>query len=106
MAEPRTSATDLGLGFALPHGKAATVRTSSVAFLRLRRPMRWGGKNSAPVQAVLMIAIPATAKGEEHLKLIARLSRRLMHEDFREELLSLRDTNGVLAALRQCLRES
>ncbi|HUU06536.1 MAG TPA: phosphoenolpyruvate--protein phosphotransferase [Patescibacteria group bacterium] len=99
-------ATDLGFGFALPHGKATTVKSCTIAFLRPRRPIRWSGKNSAPVRAVLLIAIPAAAKGQEHLKLIARLSRRLMHEDFREELLSLRDTDGVLAALRQCLRES
>ncbi|MCJ7523683.1 MAG: phosphoenolpyruvate--protein phosphotransferase [Candidatus Aminicenantes bacterium] len=98
-----TFATDLGLGFALPHGKAATVRTGSVAFLRPRRPIRWGGKSSAPVQAVLMIAIPAAAKGEEHLKLIARLSRRLMHEDFRETLLAAKDAKTVLAAIRTCL---
>ncbi|TFG78586.1 MAG: phosphoenolpyruvate--protein phosphotransferase [Chrysiogenales bacterium] len=98
-----TFATDLGLGFALPHGKAATVRTSSVAFLRPRQPMRWGGKSSAPVRAVLLIAIPATTKGEEHLKLIARLSRRLMHEDFRETLLAAKDAKTVLAAIRTCL---
>jgi len=99
-------ATDLGFGFAIPHGKAATVRASSIAFLRPRRPFQWLGKNMAPVRGVLLIAVPATAKGEEHLKLIARLSRRLMHEDFREALLSARDTDSVLTVLRQCLRGS
>ena len=99
-------ATDLGFGFAIPHGKAATVRASSIAFLRPRRPLKWLGKNAEPVRAVLLIAVPATAKGEEHLKLIARLSRRLMHEDFRRQLLSPRDTDCVLTSLRQCLRGS
>ena len=45
----------------------------------------------APVRGVLLIAVPAGARGEEHLRLIARLSRRLMHEDFREELLTAPD---------------
>jgi PTS system fructose-specific IIA component len=74
--------------------------------LRPRRPFKWLGKNTAPVRGILLIAVPADAKGEEHLKLIARLSRRLMHEDFREALLSARDTGRVLAALKQCLQGS
>lgn len=98
-----TFATDLGLGFALPHGKSAAVRTASVAFLRPRRPIHWGKKNAAPVRAVLMIAIPAAARGDEHLRLIARLSRRLMHEDFRKKLLAAKDAKTVLAAIRTCL---
>jgi phosphoenolpyruvate-protein phosphotransferase len=96
-------ATDLGFGFALPHGKAEAVRTGSIAFLRPRRPLKWLGKNAEPVRAVLLIAIPASAKGEEHLKLIARLSRRLMHEDFRETLLAAGDEGTVLASIRACL---
>ncbi len=98
-----TYATDLGFGFAIPHGKAAAVKTSSIAFLRPARPIRWSGKGTAPVRAVLLIAIPENLKGEDHLRLIARLSRRLMHEDFREMLLSAKNTGTILAAVRGCL---
>ena len=95
-------ATNLGFGFALPHAKSAAVRAVSIAFLRPRRPMRWGEKEAPPVQAILLIAIPA-ARGDEHLRLIARLSRRLMHEEFRETLLAAKDAKTVLAAIRACL---
>lgn len=71
-----------------------------------RRPFSWLGKSATPVRGILLIAVPAAANGEEHLKLIARLSRRLMHEDFRAELLSARDSDAVLAVLRQCLQGS
>lgn len=94
-------ATDLGLGFALPHGKSAAVRIPSIAFLRPARALRWTGKGRASVRGVLLIAIPDAAQGgPEHLQLIARLSRRLMHEDFREALLSARDETAALRALR------
>ncbi len=102
----RTYATDLGFGFAIPHGKAATVKAASIAFLRPRRPFPWVGNTAAPVRGVLLIAVPAAANGQEHLQLIARLSRRLMHEDFRDQLLSARDGGQALAALRQCLQGS
>ena len=53
---------------------------------------------------MLLIAIPDRRPGnEEHLRLIARLSRQLMHEDFREALLSARSAATVLRTLRQCL---
>jgi fructose-specific PTS system IIA-like component len=98
-----TYATDLGLGFALPHGKSSTVRTPSVAFLRPAGALRWTGKGRSRVRGVLLIAIPDSTSSEEHLRLIARLSRRLMHEDFREALLSARSAAAALRALRQCL---
>jgi len=100
-----TYATDLGLGFALPHGKSSTVRTPSVAFLRPAGAIHWTGKGRSRVRGVLLIAIPDSTGSEEHLRLIARLSRRLMHEDFREALLSARSAAAVLRALRQCLGE-
>ncbi len=99
-----TAATDLGLGFALPHGKSSTVRAPSVAFLRPAGAIRWTGKGNSRVRGVLLIAVPEQG-GDEHLRLIARLSRRLMHDDFREALLSARSAAAVLRALRQCLGE-
>jgi fructose-specific PTS system IIA-like component len=95
-------ATDLGFGFSLPHGKAAAVKSASIAFLRSRKPFHWSPAGT-PVQAVLLIAVPEKAQGEEHLRLIARLSRRLMHEEFRAALLAARDAAAVLRALQQCL---
>lgn len=97
-----TYATDLGLGFALPHAKSLAVRAASVAFLRPRRPFRWGASGAA-VRGVLLIAVPERGDGQEHLRLIARLSRRLVDEEFREALLSAGDSRAALAALRSGL---
>ncbi len=88
-----------------PTASRAPCAPPSVAFLRPRRPIRWSGRKGSPVRGVLLIAIPDSPGGEEHLRLIARLSRRLMHEDFREALLSARDAAAALRALRRCLGE-
>jgi len=97
-----TFATDLGFGFALPHGKAVTVKACSIAFLRPRRPIRWSGKNSAPVRAVLLIAVPEHG-GKTHLRLIAGLSRRLMDEGFRESLFAAAEAPTVLALINSAV---
>jgi fructose-specific PTS system IIA-like component len=98
----RTFATDLGFGFALPHARTSAVRAASVAFLRPVRPMHWSGRGQAAVRGVLLIAVPEKG-GNEHLRLIARLSRRLMHDDFRARLLSSRSAAAAAAILRSCL---
>jgi fructose-specific PTS system IIA-like component len=95
-----TFATNLGFGFALPHGKSSQVRASSIAFLRPRRPMRWGKAADSAVRAVLLIAIPDNGREQDHLRLIAGLSRRLMNDDFRETLLTAKDRETVLAVIR------
>ncbi|MBN2345926.1 MAG: phosphoenolpyruvate--protein phosphotransferase [Candidatus Aminicenantes bacterium] len=100
-----TYATDLGFGFALPHAKAAGVRQASIAFLRSGRPIRWSAAGT-PVRCVLLIAVPERAQGEEHLKLIARLSRRLMHEEFRRRLLAAKDAAAVVSLVNGCLRSA
>ena len=101
-----TFATDLGFGFALPHGKSAAVGAASVAFLRPAQALRWTREGKSPVRGVLLIAIPGNGPGAEHLRLIARLSRQLMHDDFRKTLLSARNAATVLAALRSCLNKA
>jgi phosphoenolpyruvate-protein phosphotransferase len=94
------SATDLGFGFAIPHGKSPCVQAGSVAFLRPRRPIPWGSANGQPVQAVLLIAIPDGGREQAHLRLIARLARQLMHDDFRKTLLQAKDAETALAVIR------
>lgn len=98
-----TYATDLGFGFALPHAKSPAVRSASIAFLRPRRPWRWSGKGASTVRGVLLIAVPE-AGGEEHLRLIAGLSRKLMHDDFRRALLGAASPSAAARALRSALR--
>ena len=97
-------ATDLGLGFALPHAKSPAVREAAVAFLRPSRPFRWAAGSRAPVRGVLLIAVPEGG-GEEHLRLIAGLSRRLVHEEFRRALLSARSAATALKVLRSALSQ-
>ena len=99
----KTYSTNLGFGIALPHGKSATVKSASIAFLRPRRPIRWGNKGPSPIKGVLLIAVPEKG-GEEHLRLIARLSRQLMHEKFRVALLTTKSATAVVALVRSDLK--
>ena len=91
--------TGVGFGVAIPHCVAPGVRANSVAALRLLEPVDWSAADDRPVSLAILIAIRADALGEEHLRAIAGLSRRLTDEEFRGALLTALDGSEVVALL-------
>lgn len=45
---------------------------------------------------IFMIAVPERHAGNEHLKILQLLARKLMDETFREQLLTVRKVEDVL----------
>jgi fructose-specific PTS system IIA-like component len=97
-ARERVYATGIGFGFALPHCKSAAA-TASLAMLRLGQGLDWGGADADPVDCILLLAMPAAA-GDEHLRVIARLARKLVSEPFRAALKAAPDPAAVVALLQ------
>ncbi|GGT23531.1 hypothetical protein GCM10010271_28870 [Streptomyces kurssanovii] len=48
-----------------------------------------------------MITVPEAAAGDEHLRILAMLSRKLMDADFRERLTAAPDEAAIVAVLRE-----
>lgn len=100
-AREATYATDVfGHGFAIPHCQSDSVAQASVAVVRLKRPIRWSTAESDPVDMVLLLAMPKAAAGANaHLKLLATLARKLMHEEFRDSLRGAATPEAMVAVL-------
>jgi fructose-specific PTS system IIA-like component len=90
-------ATSLGFGFAVPHCKSPTVIANAITVLRLARPIEWGPETTA--RLVFLLVSRADAE-EEHLRVFARLARRLMDPAFRQHLLDAPDAGALLDLLR------
>lgn len=107
-AREETYSTGLGHGFAVPHCKSAAVLSPALSVLRLNAPVDWGSMDGLPVRMVLLLAMPATEAagggGTGHIKVFAALARKLMHEDFREQLLGAHDPATILRVLRDALQ--
>lgn len=103
-AREETYSTGLGHGFAIPHCKSDAVNTPTLAVLKLSHPVEWGSMDSRPVAVVLLLAMPAgeTAGGGAagHMKVFARLARRLMHEEFRDKVLGASDRESMVRLLK------
>ncbi|MEU2716272.1 fructose-specific PTS transporter subunit EIIC [Streptomyces sp. NPDC007205] len=91
--------TGLGEEIAIPHAKTDAVTAPVVGFARSAEGVEWGSLDGTKARLVFMIAVPEAAAGDEHLRILALLSRKLMDAGFRERLLAAPDERAVLDAL-------
>lgn len=92
--------TGIGFGVAIPHGKSAGVKDACIAFARLSSPVEWKSFDGKPVNCVFLIAVPEANAGNDHLKILIAISKKLMHEDFRTALLQAQTEEDILKLLR------
>ena len=93
--------TGLGEEIAIPHAKTDAVTAPIVGFARSAEGVEWGSLDGTRARLVFMIAVPEAAAGDEHLRILALLSRKLMDAGFRERLLAAGDERAVLGVLSE-----
>ncbi|MFF8728347.1 fructose-specific PTS transporter subunit EIIC [Streptomyces sp. NPDC015171] len=91
--------TGLGEEIAIPHAKTDAVTAPVVGFARSAEGVEWGSPDGTKARLIFMIAVPEAAAGDEHLRILAMLSRKLMDAGFRERLLAAPDERAVLDVL-------
>ena len=105
-AREETYSTGLGHGFAIPHCKSEAVVHPSLAIVRLATPIEWGSLDEQPVSIVMLLVVPSSDSAGSHMKIFARLARRLMHESFRDRLRAAESAEGLVGVLREELELS
>ncbi|GGY23783.1 hypothetical protein GCM10010384_33750 [Streptomyces djakartensis] len=93
--------TGLGEEIAIPHAKTDAVTEPVVGFARSADGVEWDSLDGTKARLVFMIAVPEAAAGDEHLRILSLLSRKLMDAGFRERLLAAPDESALLGVLRE-----
>ncbi|WP_018533658.1 MULTISPECIES: fructose-specific PTS transporter subunit EIIC [unclassified Streptomyces] len=93
--------TGLGEEIAIPHAKTDAVSAPVVGFARSTEGIEWGSLDGTKAKLVFMISVPAAAAGDEHLRILALLSRKLMDAGFRERLQAAPDAASLLGVLAE-----
>ncbi len=93
--------TGLGEEIAIPHAKTDAVSAPVVGFARSAEGIEWGSLDGTKAKLIFMISVPEAAAGDEHLRILALLSRKLMDTGFRERLEAAPDDAAVLDVLRE-----
>lgn len=79
--------TGFGNGVAIPHAKTNDIIEPSVFFVRLNNGVEWKAMDNEPVNLVIAIIVPQDAS-KEHLDTLAKLSRKIIHQEFIDKLRS------------------
>ncbi|WP_297991102.1 PTS sugar transporter subunit IIA [uncultured Anoxybacillus sp.] len=92
----REGSTGIGFGIAIPHGKSDAVKHPCLALGVKQEGVDWDSLDGEKVKLIFMIAVPEQYAGNEHLKILQLLSRKLMDDAFREQLLTMQEVGDVL----------
>lgn len=87
----KMDSTGFGEGLAIPHAKVKHLKNPMIAFFRFRDGVDWKAVDGYPVKVAIALIMPADDKDNTHLQVLAKLSRKLVHEEFMEKLLTETD---------------
>lgn len=96
----KESTTGIGFHIAIPHGKSSAVLKPQVAFGMKKDGVNWESLDGEDAKLIFMIAVPEESNNE-HLKILQMLSRKLMDDNFRDQLLQANTNEEIYALLEE-----
>ncbi len=91
--------TGIGFKIAIPHTKSKYVTKPSLVFGKSVNGIEYESLDGDPAELFFLIAMPEVG-ANTHLQALALLSRNLIHEEFREQLLEAKTKEEVLKILK------
>jgi mannitol/fructose-specific phosphotransferase system IIA component (Ntr-type) len=95
--------TGIGAGLAIPHGKCPGMPGLAMAIGRPASPMEFEAIDGQPVRLVVLLASPPD-RTSDHIQALARISRLMTMEDFRERIYAAQTAAEIYELLKS--RES
>jgi len=101
LARENENSTGIGMDIAIPHGKSNAVVKPTLAFGLKKTGLDWQSADDSPAKLIFMIAVPESHAKDTHLKILQMLSRKLMDENFRNQLLEVTSKDEAYNLLGQ-----
>ncbi|HIX67624.1 MAG TPA: fructose-specific PTS transporter subunit EIIC [Candidatus Anaerostipes excrementavium] len=94
----KQSTTGMGMGIAIPHAKTSAVKVPRAAVGISKKGFDFDSEDGKPAHIIFMIAV--TEKDQNlHLDTLAKLSGKVMHEEFREALKNAESKEKIMELL-------
>lgn len=94
----QTQSTGIGSGIAIPHGKCKAVKELVMAIGVAGEPIEFASIDGKPVTIIILLVSPADQTGS-HIQALARISRLMLDEQFKEGLEKAVSPEGVYKLL-------
>lgn len=94
----QTRTTGIGHGLAIPHGKCAGLSSLAMAIGKPAEPMDFEAIDGQPVRLIVLLASPPD-RTSDHIQALARVSRLMTSEAFRQEVYDADGPEAVYALI-------
>lgn len=89
------SSTAVGFGIAIPHARSEYVNQPGIAIGRSTE-FSWDGGTDQLIRLVFLLAVPDKIDYPEYMVMLASISRMLVHQRFRNALLSAQNIDDFI----------
>lgn len=96
----QTRTTGIGHGIGIPHGKTDCLDALNMAIGITPQPIEFGAIDGKPVELIILLASPADQTGP-HIQALAKISRMLTDDGFREAVKRAQNAEHLYAMLLQ-----
>ena len=99
MERERLGSTGIGGGIGIPHGKLKDLDSLVLGFGLSKKGVDFESMDGRPTHIFFLLITPENSTGL-HLKLLARISRLLKKETFKESLIKAADRDEVYTIIK------
>lgn len=96
----RLGSTGIGGGIGIPHGKAKHLDNLIVGIGLSRKGVDFESLDGQPTRIFFLLVTPENSTGL-HLKLLARISRILKNEEFKQRLLQANNSSEIYSIIKE-----
>jgi PTS system nitrogen regulatory IIA component len=100
MERERLGSTGIGGGIGIPHGKMKDIESLVLGFGLSRKGVDFESLDGKPTHIFFLLVTPENSTGL-HLKLLARISRILKNDPFKNRLLNASDEDELFGIIKE-----
>ena len=99
MERERLGSTGIGGGIGIPHGKFPELKSLILGFGLSRKGVDFESMDGRPTYIFFLLITPENSTGL-HLKLLARISKILKNDSFKEKLQNAADRDAIISIIK------
>lgn len=94
----RLTTTAVGFGVAIPHARSNSVNKPGIVVARCEK-FQWDVEEDSRVNLIFLLAVPEKVDYPEYMRMLASVSRMLVHEDFRASLINAKNVTEFISII-------
>ena len=100
MDREQLGSTGIGGGIGIPHGKLKQLESLALGFGLSRKGVDFESMDNQPTHIFFLLVTPENSTGL-HLKMLARISKILKHDQFKEKLLNASNRDEIFSIIKE-----